>query len=71
MIERLLPTIDAVEGPNEPDDGGFVYDGVPYPHGAINGVGKDALGDRHRAIATSATCRSWRCQKGARKTSSG
>ena len=36
MIERLLPTIDAVEGPNEPDDGGFVYDGVPYPHGAIN-----------------------------------
>lgn len=36
MIERLLPAIDAVEGANEPDDGGFVYNGVPYPHGAIN-----------------------------------
>jgi hypothetical protein len=36
IIQNLQPTIDAVEGPNEPDDGGFVYDGVPYPQGAIN-----------------------------------
>jgi len=36
MIHNLQPTIDAVEGPNEPDDGGFVYDGLPYPQGAIN-----------------------------------
>jgi hypothetical protein len=36
MIHNLQPTIEAVEGPNEPDDGGFVYDGVPYPQGAIN-----------------------------------
>jgi hypothetical protein len=35
MIQNLQPTIEAVEGPNEPDDGGFVYDGVPYPLGAI------------------------------------
>ena len=38
MIHNLLPTIEAVEGPNEPDDGGFVYgyDQVPYPRGAID-----------------------------------
>ena len=39
MIQNLQPTIEAVEGPNEPDDGGFVYGpngGVPYPQGAIN-----------------------------------
>jgi hypothetical protein len=36
LIQNLEPTIDAVEGPNEPDDGGFVYDKVPYPQGAIN-----------------------------------
>lgn len=45
MIENLLPTIDAVEGPNEPDDNPppFEYDGVCtskekqtcYPLGAI------------------------------------
>jgi hypothetical protein len=31
-----LPTISAVEGPNEPDNKPFVYDGVRYPDGAIN-----------------------------------
>jgi hypothetical protein len=41
MIQSLLPTIDAVEGPNEPDDGypnsdTFTYDGVKYPQGSIN-----------------------------------
>jgi hypothetical protein len=38
MIQNLLPTIEAVEGPNEPDDGGFVYGKkkVHYPWGAIN-----------------------------------
>jgi hypothetical protein len=38
MIQNLLPTIEAVEGPNEPDDGGFVYEKkeVPYPKGAID-----------------------------------
>jgi hypothetical protein len=38
MIRNLRPTIDAVEGPNEPDDGGFVYGRklVPYPQGAID-----------------------------------
>jgi len=36
IIQKLLPTIDAVEGPNEPDGGGFVYDHVPYPRGAIH-----------------------------------
>jgi hypothetical protein len=36
LISRLKPAIEAVEGPNEPDGGGFVYDGVPYPQGAIN-----------------------------------
>ena len=36
MIRNLEPVIEAVEGPDEPDDGGFVYDGVPYPSGAIN-----------------------------------
>jgi hypothetical protein len=38
MIQNLLPTIDAVEGPNEPDDGGFVYgpNFTPYPQGAID-----------------------------------
>lgn len=37
MIQNLLPSIDAVEGPNEPDDPTplFVYDTVPYPQGAI------------------------------------
>jgi len=35
LIENLRPTIEAVEGPNEPDDGGFVYDNMPYPRGAI------------------------------------
>ncbi|HVI09356.1 MAG TPA: hypothetical protein VND65_13795 [Candidatus Binatia bacterium] len=35
MIQNLRPAIDAIEGPNEPDDGGFVYDGVAYPQGAI------------------------------------
>jgi hypothetical protein len=35
MIKNLLPTIAAVEGPNEPDGGGFVYDGSGYPQGAI------------------------------------
>lgn len=35
MIAQL-PLIDAIEGPNEPDGGGFVYDGVGYPRGAIN-----------------------------------
>lgn len=36
IIQNLLPTIDAVEGPNEPDGGGFVYDHVRYPRGAIH-----------------------------------
>jgi hypothetical protein len=36
MIRHLLPTIVAVEGPNEPDNSSFAYDGVPYPQGAIN-----------------------------------
>lgn len=44
MIHNLRPTIEAVEGPNEPDDGGFYYGeettqypkGVPYPPGAID-----------------------------------
>lgn len=36
MIQRLLPVIEAVEGPNEPDNPTFLYDGVPYPQGAIN-----------------------------------
>jgi hypothetical protein len=35
MVENLLPAIGAVEGPNEPDGGGFVYDGSGYPQGAI------------------------------------
>lgn len=36
LIRGLEPTIDSVEGPNEPDGGGFVYAGTPYPQGAIN-----------------------------------
>ena len=44
MIQSLKPVIEAVEGPNEPDDvapwscqaGAFCYDGVPYPQGAID-----------------------------------
>lgn len=36
MIHSLQPTIDAVEGPNEPDNKSFLYDGVEYPQGAIN-----------------------------------
>jgi hypothetical protein len=44
MVQSLEPVIEAVEGPNEPDDvvpwscqgKGFCYDGVPYPQGAIN-----------------------------------
>lgn len=43
MIKSLLPTLEALEGPNEPDDGGFVYgegeegeNEQPYPQGAIN-----------------------------------
>ena len=36
MIQNLEPAIEAVEEPDEPDDGGFVYDGVSYPQGAIN-----------------------------------
>lgn len=41
MLESLLPTIDAVEGPNEPDDSStppFQYgiDRLLYPAGAIN-----------------------------------
>lgn len=36
MIHNLEPTIDAVEGPNEPDNANFVYDDVAYPQGAIN-----------------------------------
>lgn len=41
MIQSLLPSIDAVEGPNEPDDGypgndPFLYNDVSYPQGAIN-----------------------------------
>ena len=36
IIDNLLPTLELVEGPNEPDDGGFAYDGVPYPQGAIH-----------------------------------
>lgn len=41
MIEHLLPTIDAIEGPNEPDDSStppFQYgiDRLLYPAGAIN-----------------------------------
>jgi hypothetical protein len=36
MITNLLPTIDAVEGPNEPDSLQFKYDGTKFPHGAIN-----------------------------------
>lgn len=36
MIQSLLPTIDAVEGPNEPDGGRFVYDHVSYPRGAVH-----------------------------------
>jgi hypothetical protein len=37
MIMNLEPTIEAVEGPNEPDDGAFVYgpSGATYPLGAI------------------------------------
>jgi hypothetical protein len=42
MIQSLLPAIDTVEGPNEPDSTdssgsfNFVYDGILYPQGAIN-----------------------------------
>jgi hypothetical protein len=36
MIEKLLPTLEAIEGPNEPDNQSFLYDGVHYPQGAIN-----------------------------------
>lgn len=36
MISNLLPTIDAVEGPNEPDNQDFKYDGAKFPQGAIN-----------------------------------
>jgi hypothetical protein len=41
MIQSLLPTIETVEGPNEPDDGypdndTFLYHGLKYPQGAIN-----------------------------------
>jgi len=36
MIHNLQPTIDAVEGPNEPDNKTFLYDGAGYPHGAIS-----------------------------------
>lgn len=36
MIHNLQPTIDAVEGPNEPDNSSFVYAGTAYPQGAIN-----------------------------------
>jgi hypothetical protein len=36
MIHNLQPTIDAVEGPNEPDNKSFLYDRVKYPQGAIN-----------------------------------
>ena len=35
MIHNLQPTIDAVEGPNEPDNKSFLYDGIDYPDGAI------------------------------------
>lgn len=36
MIANLLPTIDAVEGPNEPDNLKFKYDKTKFPRGAIN-----------------------------------
>jgi hypothetical protein len=36
MIEDLRPTIDAVEGPNEPDNRTFVYNGSHFPLGAID-----------------------------------
>ena len=36
MILNLQPTIDAVEGPNEPDNKTFDYDGTRFPKGAIN-----------------------------------
>lgn len=42
MIQSLLPTINAVEGPNEPDSTdsngnyNFFYNGTVYPQGAIN-----------------------------------
>jgi hypothetical protein len=35
MIHNLQPTIEAVEGPNEPDNKSFLYDGTQYPKGAI------------------------------------
>ncbi len=37
MIHNLRPTIEAVEGPNEPDNASFVYgpNARPYPQGAI------------------------------------
>jgi hypothetical protein len=37
MIQSLLPTIDVVEGPNEPDDPNpsFTYGGQRYPRGAV------------------------------------
>ena len=36
MIEHLLPALEAIEGPDEPDHRSFRYDGVHYPQGAIN-----------------------------------
>lgn len=36
MIQNVMPVIEAVEGPNEPDDGGFVCDGASYPMGAVD-----------------------------------
>jgi hypothetical protein len=35
MIHNLQPTIEAVEGPNEPDNSSFSYNGSAYPKGAI------------------------------------
>lgn len=36
MIRNLKPVIEAIEEPNEPDNPKFLYDGVPYPQGAVD-----------------------------------
>ena len=67
MIQNLLPSIDAVEGPNEPDDSTT----PPFTcsiHRARS-TNRRTFGRSSRAIRRSAICRYSSCRKERRKTS--
>jgi hypothetical protein len=71
MIERLLPTIDAVEGPNEPDDPTDLHSStasIACFTRRVRSTNPRACGRSSNTIPTSDICPYWPCQRAPRRT---